>query len=114
LDAGGLRLAGEVVIKLVGDECEAYGLIGVGAVVGGGREEGGVLLQFGQVGRGRVAFDLEDIDLLRRNNDSVGAGAAVSEVLKGAADSPMERALGRVSGRALLKALKDSLSVDGA
>jgi len=109
LDGGG-SLMGEGVVELVGDECEADGLIGVGAPVRGGGEESGILLQMGQVGRGRVAFDLEDIDLLWGDDDSVGAGAAMSEVLKCAADSAMERALSRVSRRPCLKSLKDGLT----
>ena len=114
LDAGGLGLAGEVVIELVGDKDKADGFMGVGAVVGRGWEEGGVLLQPSQVGQGGVALDFEDMDLLWGDDDSVGAGAAMSDVLKCAADSAMERALSRVSGRAALEALKDSLAVDRA
>lgn len=38
----------------------------------------------------------------------------MSDILNRAADSAMERALGRVSGRAGLEALKDHLTVDGA
>ena len=114
LDGGGLGLAGEVVMELVGKEDQMNGLVGVGAPLGGGGEESSVLLQPGQVGRGSVAFDLEDIDLLLGGDDSVGAGAAMGDVLKCAADSTMERALRRVSGRAGLKALKDGLTVDGA
>lgn len=114
LDAGGLGLAGEVVMELVGDECEADGLMGVGAAVVRLGEESGVLLQPVQVVVGRVAFDFEDIDLLWGDNDSVGAGATMSDVLKGAADSAMERTLSRVSGRAGLEALKDGLKGDRA
>gem|GEM_PF-5115822 len=113
-DAGGLGLAREVVIESVGEEHEADGLMGMGAVVGGGWEEGGVLLQPSQVGQGGVALDFEDIDLLWGDDDSVGAGAAMSDVLECAAASAMERALSRVSGRAALEALKHSLAVDRA
>jgi len=113
LDGGG-SLMGEGGMELVGDECEADGFMGVGAVVGGGGEESGILLQMGQVEMGRVAFDFENIDLLWGDDDSVGAGAAMSEVLKCAADSAMERALGRVGGRATLEALKDGLTGNGA
>jgi len=114
LDAGGGSLMGEGVMELVGDEDEADGLMGVGAPVGGGGEESGVLLQPLNIGRGRVALDFEDIDLLLGDNDSVGAGATMGEVLKCAADSAMERALGRVGGRATLEALKDGLTGNGA
>jgi len=114
LDGGGRGLAGEVVIELVSQEDEADGLMGVGAVVGGLGEEGDVLLQPGQVGLGGVALDFEDIDLLLGSDDSVGAGAPMSDILHRAAEGPMERALGRVSGRATLEALKDSLTVDRA
>jgi hypothetical protein len=51
LDAGGFRLAGEVVVELVADEDQMNGLMGVGVLptgmqtqVGGEGEEGGVLL----------------------------------------------------------------------
>lgn len=110
LDGGGLGLAGEGVMELVGDQDEADGLEGVGAVVGGLGEEGGVLLQPLNIGVGRVAFDFEDIDLLWRDNDGIGAGTTMSDVLKCTADSAMERALSRVSGRALFEALKDGLT----
>jgi len=114
LDAGGLGLAGEVVIELVGKEHQADGLMGVGAAVGGVGKEGGVLLQAGQVVVGGIAFDFEDIDLLFCDDDSVGAGPPMGDILHRAAESAMERALSRVSGRALLKALKDGLTVDRA
>ena len=107
-------MAGEVGIELVGEEHEMNGLMGVGTAVGGGGEEGGVLIQAIQVGLSRAAFDFEDIDLLWRDDDSVGAGAAMGDILECAADSAMDRALSRVSGRALLEALKDDLTVDGA
>ena len=107
---GALRLGSE----LVGDEHEADGLVGVGAVVGGGCEEGGVVIQAVQVGLGGVAFDFEDIDLLLGDDDSVGAGAAMGDMLHRAAESAMERALGRVGRRAGLEALKDGFTVDGA
>jgi hypothetical protein len=114
LDAGGLRLAGEVVVELVGDEDEVDGLMGVGAPFGGGYEEGGVLLQPLDIGLGGEAFDFQDVDLLFRGDDSVGAGAAMSDILNRTAESAVERALSRVSGRASLEALKDRLTVDRA
>jgi len=58
-----------------------------------------------------MAFDFEDIDLLLGDDDSVGAGAAMGDILKCTAEGAMERALGRVSGRASLEAVKDGLTV---
>jgi hypothetical protein len=61
-----------------------------------------------------VAFDFEDIDLLFRGDDSVGAGAAMSDILNRPAEGAVERALSRVSGRAGLEALKYGFTVDRA
>ena len=67
-----------------------------------------------QVGLGRVALDFEDTDFLFGSDDSVSAGAAMSDMLNRAADSATKRPLGTVSRRAGQEALKDGFTVDRA
>ncbi len=111
MDAGGRRTIEEAVIEAAGEQHEAEGLMGMGAEGGSGGEEGGVPLQPLDIGFSRAALDLQDIDLLRGDDNRIGAGAAMGHVFHGAADGAMERALGRATGRAGLEACKDSLAV---